>query len=167
MVKDKGVELKKGSLNKIKEMLSEARHLENAEDHIVGFMEYLYRMGRDTEKFTLDELDLFLKETSQLILETSNPLHRYLFSAENRLLNEFYGNEWIKVCKERSCIEFLRSFYRDYIDADWDLFMDCENFDDMLMQKGDFEGGGIDPVPKGIPASHWWWWYPKKPPGHR
>ncbi|WP_462268032.1 hypothetical protein [Desulfobacter sp.] len=154
-------------LNKMKGELNQARHLENAADHIVGFMKDLYHLGREIDRINPDELDAFLKETSQLILELSNPLDRYLFSAEDRLLNEFYGDEWIKVCRERSSIAFFRSLYRDYVDDDWDLFMDCENFDDMLMQKGNFEGGGIDPVPKGIPASHWWWWYPQKPPGHR
>lgn len=154
-------------LNRIKGELSQARHLENAADHIVGFMKDLYHLGREIDRINPDELDAFFKETSQLILELSNPLDRYLFSAEDRLLNEFYGDEWIKVCRERSSIAFFRSLYRDYVDNDWDFFMDCENFDDMLMQKGNFEGGGIDPVPKGIPASHWWWWYPQKPPGHR
>lgn len=159
--------MKSDALSKIEKMLSGIRSVERAEDVISVFMRHLYRLGLEVDTVDPGELGIFLKDTSRLILEASNPLHCYLFDAENILTNEFYDNEWIRVCQKRSTIEFLRYLYFDYIDTDWDLFMDCENLDDMLSQKGDFEGGWVDPIPKGIPVSHWWWWYPEKPPAHR
>ncbi len=130
---------------------------------IIRFFENLSVIGREESKISENEKKEFLSKTSSLVNGASRSLHTYLFDTEGILLNEFHGNEWIRVCKRRSNIEFLRSLYHDYFDPDWSLFLDCENLDYMLKQKGDFEGGLSDnEIPEGTPPAHWWWWHPLK-----
>jgi len=151
-------------LRQTADLLLKREDQDNIEDSISQFMENLSRIGRGEMKIEREELNSFLKDTAPLVNDASLPLHQYLFRTENILTNEFYGDEWNKVCSRRSNIEFLREMYHDYFDPDWNLFLDCENLDDMLRQKGDYEGGlSESQIPAGTPSSHWWWWYPEKP----
>lgn len=148
-------------LRKTMELLKNKNNREEMEESVRQFFGNLGRIGQGEIKLTDSEIKTFLSETSSLMNAASLTLHRYLFATEVMLTNEFYGDEWISVCKRRSNIEFLRNLYHDVFDPDWNFFLNCENLDDMLQQKGDFEGRlPEDQIPEGIPTSHWWWWYP-------
>lgn len=159
--------MKHSFLLETSDLLKEVNKLDRAENTINQFMKHLSMIGQKEISVDEDELDMFLKETSGMILDASMHLHKYLFDTEKILMNEFYGDEWVKVCQLRSSIEYLKNMYYDYIDPDWNLFLDCEDLDDMLEQKGDYEGGGVEHIPDGVPVSHWWWWYPEEPPENR
>ncbi len=82
------------------------------------------------------------------------------------LTTTFYGDEWQWACEQRSRLEALRTLWPGTLDEVGLFFFDVEVVDDLLRQKGEFEGHlRPDQIPPGTPTSHWWWWYPAAPPG--
>ena len=134
----------------------------------VGFHEFLDVLAdliRHSELLQPGDVQTFLRETAPLVRKARIPLGESIADVERYVGSEFYGDEWFQVCLRRSKLQSVMDLYNVLVDVNWDTFLDFENVDYMLKQKGDHEGPvAHDRVPPNTPASHWWWWYPKPPP---
>lgn len=159
----------------MKEELTEARDaLRSAStettvtDDLRTYFDIMARICRDPHAAVSREFCEFIRETVPLIEAARVPLGKYMREAERFIAQEFYSDEWYGVAERRSQIEFVRSLYTDIAKIAYSAFMDVENIDDMLKQRGDQEGPvALERIPPGTPSSHWWWWYPKQPPDER
>lgn len=147
------------------EALHRAASERKVSDDLLAFLDALASYGRDPCQLDTDDGRAFLRQTAPLIRAARVSLHDYLDSAERLARQEFYGDEWRGAAERRSKLEFVRNFYRELTDVDWDTFLDTEDLDRVLRGKGQDEGGlSPDQIPSGTPTSHWWWWHPRNPP---
>lgn len=139
-----------------------------SDEAMAGFREFLdilADISRQPELLQCGDVQTFLRETAPLVRKARVPLGEAIADIERYVGSEFYGDEWFQVCLRRSKLQSVKDLYNDLVEVNWDTFLDFENVDYMLQQKGDHEGP-VEPdrLPPGIPTSHWWWWYPSQPP---
>lgn len=137
-------------------------------DDLRTYLEIVAKTCRDPAAAGGHEFRQFIRDTAPLIEEARVPLGKYVRETERFIAQEFYGDEWYGVAERRSQIEFARTLYKDLANISHSAFMDVENLDHVLKQRGDQEGPvASERIPPGTPLSHWWWWYPKPPPDER
>jgi hypothetical protein len=131
-------------------------------EDLLAFFDAMADLGRDPTLVTSSDGRAFLHGTAPIVRSARVPLHEYVADTERMARQEFYDDEWRRLCERRTKIEFVRTLYRDLVDVDWDeSFMDVFELDRVLRHKGDEEAFlKPDQIPPGTPSSHWWWWYP-------
>jgi len=76
----------------------------------------------------------------------------YSEDLESFLLNIFEGyHEWEIVCTQRTNIEAFNTFFGDI------YWLDMSGVDDLIEERGKYEGVRDEIIPKNIPDNHWWW----------
>jgi hypothetical protein len=139
---------------------------DGSETELQDFLTVLVDLDRHPERITDDNVQMFLRDTAALVRKARVPLGDAIAAIERHVSNEFYGDEWFRVCVNRSQLQSVKDLYRELVEVNWDTFLDFENADYMMKQKGDYEGPvAAERIPPGTPSSHWWWWYPKNPHG--
>jgi hypothetical protein len=132
---------------------------------LLAFLDAVAALGRDAKRLESSEGRVFLHATAPFVRGARVELHEYVDDTERMARQEFYGDDWRRLCERRSTIEFVRTLYRDLVDVDWDeTFMDVYELDRVLRNKGEDEGFlKPDQILAGTPTSQWWWWLPKVP----
>jgi hypothetical protein len=104
----------------------------------------------------------FLKETEAQLDNLLYPVSRYVVQTTYILASSWEAEEWVKVCRRRSAIEFFRQLFAI---SETNEYLDTEEVDELTRTRGQDEGYLKESsIPEGIPPSHWWWWYPNSPP---
>lgn len=130
------------------------------------FLKWLAELGRGHLPMTDDDHQRFITESAPVLRQGLWHVAAYLADTERMFSRDWYGDEWAQACERRSRIEFVRDFYQGAMpEGALDHWLDTEEIDDRMQQKGEHEGG-LEPgeIPEGTPPSHWWWWYPARPP---
>lgn len=143
--------------------------IDHRQNLIKDFMSGLYKLGlklyQDTSLRSSTEMKHFTQEAQNLLLMAVPSILSYIGDTEDIFYSPWEYDEWTRVSKRRSAIEFLREIFSNTSFGEFLSIFNTDNIDKMFSSKE--EQGGylpVDVVPDGIPSSHWWWWYPDVPP---
>jgi hypothetical protein len=114
-------------------------------------------------KESLDFIE-YIEDSIFLLQPLKGRISDFIQDTEFILTYAFQGNEWLQVCRNRSAIEFLKTFYQTTIKTKVAKAWHACVLDKKIRRVGEIEGLISEEIPVGIPSSHWWWWYPALPP---
>src|SRR6185503_3832599 len=117
------------------------------------FFELGTALGREPGLATNDAVSSFLREAQVRIDRLLLALGSYVLDTEHLLGSAWEDDEWLRVSRRRSAIEFLKTLLSAPPD---DEALDTADMDEQIRERGKTESivppGGVDP---GIPRSHW------------
>jgi hypothetical protein len=121
--------------------------------------------SRDPASIRTPEWTAVLKEAAGRIEAAALSIgRRFAEAMEGLLQTTWYSDEWNRVCRMRTGFAALRELFGPAVTAAVDSAMNTEDVDEMIREKGNYEGQGASSAPRGVPPAHWWWWLPDAPP---
>jgi hypothetical protein len=131
------------------------------EDFLHDMYQIGLAVGDDAALLNAPELRAFLDETAPELMEEHVALLFYPGNLVLEFQHTWEYDEWEKLCRRRSALQFFLELYADTALAPFVQEIETDYLDEELRDWGSSEGflppSEIDPR---IPRSHWWWWAP-------